>query len=377
MKIARIEAIPVRIPLKKGMVTKTAHGEIALSEYVIVRIYTDEGIIGLGEATLAPLWTGETWQGCMSVLETLIGPALLGQDPLAITVCRQLMDRCVKLNPFTKAAVEMALWDIAGKTAGLPIYQLLGGKVRDSVRLKMMVGAFDLDRSRSLAEKFLDWGLTCIKVKTGINPQEDFDRVRTVRELAGPGIKMTIDSNCGWSLIQAKETLRRLAEFELSISEQPIMPGDPVAMREVREASTIPIMADESVFTLQDAWNLTVHRAVDVLSIYPGKHCGIAGTVEIANVAKSAGLKCAIGSNLELGIGSAAMLQVAVALPEIDSELCPADIIGPHYHEADLLTVPLTLGPSHAQCPTGPGLGVELDEAQLKHWRMESSVTLK
>ena len=128
-------------------------------------------------------------------------------------------------------------------------------------------------------------------------------------------------------------------------------------------------MADESVFTLNDAWQLTTAWACDILSIYPGKHGGIAGTVEIAHVARAAGLNCAIGSNLELGIGTAAMLHVAAALPEIDSELCPADLIGPLYHEADLLTEPLSLGPAVARVPDGPGLGVELDEDQLRKYR--------
>jgi muconate cycloisomerase len=128
-------------------------------------------------------------------------------------------------------------------------------------------------------------------------------------------------------------------------------------------------MADESVFTLADAWQQAVHQAADVLSIYPGKHGGISGTIEIANVARAAGLTCALGSNLELGIGTAAMLHVAAAVPNIASEIYPADAIGPLYHEADLLTEPLALGPVAARVPMGPGLGVELDEEQVQRWQ--------
>ena len=369
MKITRIEAIPVRIPLKKGMSTKTAHGEHVVTEIVIIRVHTDEGLVGLGEATVAVRWTGETSQSCVSLVQTIIEPALKGTNPLSITQARQEMDVALKLNPFTKAGVEMALWDIAGKAAGMPVYQLLGGKVRDSARIKMVVGAFDIPRVRNLAEQFLSWGVTCIKVKTGLIPEEDVARVRAVREIAGPDLPITIDSNCGWTVTTAKQTLRKLADLGVTVAEQPIPPDDPAAMAEVRRDTTIPIMADESVFTLNDAWQLTLHRACDILSIYPGKHGGIAGTAEIAHVARAAGLKCAIGSNLELGIGTAAMLHVAAALPEIDSELCPADLIGPLYHEADLLTEPLSLGPSVAKVPDGPGLGIELDEEQLKRYR--------
>lgn len=369
MKITRIETIPVRVPLKKGMSTKTAHGEHVVSEYVVIRVHTDEGLVGLGEATVAVRWTGETSQSCVSLIETILGPALAGANPLEITRARQTMDVAAKLNPFTKAGIEMALWDIAGKAAGIPVYQLLGGKVRDSARIKMVVGAFDLPRVRSLAKQFLEWGVTCIKVKTGLVPEEDVARVKAVRELAGPSLPITIDSNCGWAVTTAKQTLRKLADLGVTVAEQPIPPDDPSAMAEVRRDTTIPIMADESVFTLNDAWQLTAARACDILSIYPGKHGGIAGTAEITHVARAAGLKCAIGSNLELGIGTAAMLHVAAALPEIDSELCPADLIGPLYHEADLLTEPLSLGPAVARVPDGPGLGVELDEEQLKRYR--------
>jgi muconate cycloisomerase len=129
-------------------------------------------------------------------------------------------------------------------------------------------------------------------------------------------------------------------------------------------------MADESLFTLSDAWNLAANQASDIFSVYPGKHGGIAATVEIAHVAQAAGLVCSIGSNLELGIGTAAMLHVAAAVQSIDSEAYPADIIGPLYHEADLLRQPLSLGPELAQVPDGPGLGVELDEEQLERYRI-------
>jgi muconate cycloisomerase len=106
------------------------------------------------------------------------------------------------------------------------------------------------------------------------------------------------------------------------------------------------------------------------LSVYPGKHGGIAATAEIVAVAKAAGVRCTMGSNLELGIGTAAMLHVAAAFPEIEPEAFPADTIGPFYHDADLITQPLDLGPPAARIPDGPGLGVELDEEQLKRWRV-------
>ncbi len=370
MKITRVEPIPVTVPLKRGLSARTAHGEHATSQFVLVKVHTDDGLVGLGEATISALWSGETQAGTVSAIRDYIEPAVRGKDPRDITAVRRAMDFVIKLNPFTKAAVEMALWDLAGKAAGVPVYRLLGGKVRDRVRVKLVLWAYDISTVRAMTERFLGWGVSCLKVKVGLDPESDVARVRAVRKLAGPDMALTIDANCGWTIAQARQSLRRLADVNLLLAEQPIPAGDPAALAELRRDSPVPIMADESVFTLQDAWHLANHRSADILSVYPGKHGGIAGTAEVVTVAKAAGLRCAIGSNLELGVGTAAMLHAAAALPEIDSDRFPADTIGPFYHDADLISKPLDLGPPHAAVPDGPGLGVELDEEQVKRYRV-------
>lgn len=374
MRITRIEAIPVNVPLKPDMTTKTSHGVHATSPYVVVRLHTDEGHVGLGEATVAPRWSGETSAGAVAVIEGLFAPVLRGEDPTQITRLRRKMESTIRLNPFTKAAVEMALWDLAGKAAGVPVYQLLGGKVRDEMPLRMVVGSLDVASAAELAQRFLEWGAKCLKVKVGLDPRQDVERVRAVRELAGPGIPISIDANCGWSVPQAVQTLARLREFDILFAEQPIGTGDPGELAALRRRTEVPIMADESAFTCGDVWTLTALRAVDIISVYPGKNGGIQGTVECVHAAKAAGIPCAMGSNLELGIGTAAMLHLGAALPTIASERFPGDFIGPLYHEADLLRTPLPLGPAAAVVPDGPGLGVELDEEQLAHYRDRSRI---
>jgi len=173
---------------------------------------------------------------------------------------------------------------------------------------------------------------------------------------------------------QAKQTLQRVREFNILFAEQPISTGDRSELAALRRETDIPIMADESAFTSGDVWHLTAERAVDIISVYPGKNGGIQGTVEAVYTAKAAGIPCAMGSNLELGIGTAAMLHLGAALPTIASEQYPGDFIGPLYHEADMPKRPLTLGPANAQVPDGPGLGVELDEEQLEKYRDHSSI---
>src|SRR6266852_2535543 len=190
MRITRIETIPV-----------------------IVRIHTDTDLVGLGETTVSAIWSGETSRGAVAAIEQCIAPALIGADPRDINVLRARMDDAIKFNPFTKAAVEMALWDLAGKAAGVPVYQLLGGKVRSRVPIKMMIGAFEPPQAVELAKRFLNWGVRCLKVKVGLDPTGDLARVKAVRETAGPTIPMTVDANCGWKAATARRMVRKLEEF--------------------------------------------------------------------------------------------------------------------------------------------------------------------
>jgi muconate cycloisomerase len=246
---------------------------------------------------------------------------------------------------------------------------LLGGRLRDELPIKMVVGAFPVEKAVALAQRFLDGGARHLKVKVGLDPAQDVARVAAVRELAGPDVGISVDGNCGWSVPVACRTLPLLEAYDVRLAEQPIRANDVTEWARLRAATSIPLMADESVFSLTDAWNLVSNRAVDVLAIYPGKHGGLLGALEIAHLARAAGIVCSMGSNLELGIGTAAMLHLGATAEAIDNETYPGDYLGPLYHEANMITEPLRLGPETAHVPDGPGLGVELDEDQLDRWR--------
>lgn len=369
MQITRLETLPVNVPLKAGLTTKTAGGQHVVSPYVILRVHTDAGLVGLGEATCSPRWSGETSPGCVATINGLIAPQLIGQDPRDITLLRQRLDGAIRGNPFTKAAVEMALWDLAGKAAGLPVWRLLGGRVHDELPLKMVVGAFETPVAVDLAKRFLEWGATCLKVKVGLDPAADIERVRAVRDLAGPQIPIGIDANQGWDLATARRCLARLEDCDLLFAEQPVPAVEPRDMARLRADTRVPLMADESLFTAADARRLIETGAADVFSVYPGKHGGIANALQIVQQAATAGIPCSMGSNLELGVATAAMLHLGAAAANIDSRRYPGDYLGPLYHEADLLTEPLQLGPACARVPDGPGLGVDLDEEQLERYR--------
>ena len=176
----------------------------------------------------------------------------------------------------------------------------------------------------------------------------------------------------GWPVPVAIAAIRRMEAIDVALIEQPVAAGNVGWLVEVRRAVSTPLMADESVFTLADAGALAIAGAVDVLSVYPGKNGGLLRARKIAAVAEACGLAGHVGSNMELGIASAAMAHLAVATPCLDSERFPADIIGPLYHEHDVVTDSGFVRPGRAFAPEGPGLGIELDVAAIQECRLQA-----
>jgi muconate cycloisomerase len=373
VKITLIETIPVLVPLKPQFVIKSGRGgSHSTSPFLIVKVHTDEGLIGLGEASCTPRWSGEDQFSAQHFIKTYFEPMLVGRDPRDVEACSNLFMPVVAGNPFTKAAIEMALWDLAGKAAGQPVYKLLGGKVREFVPTKWSVSGRDPEPAAEIARSALAAGFKKMKVKVGIGLDGDVARVRAVRETVGANVPLGVDANGGWVTPgNAVTAVGRLLEFDIAFVEQPVRSGDVFGMAEARRAfAGVPFVADESVYTLQDAENLANAGACDVFSIYVGKAGGIAPAREIAKFAESHGLACTIGSNLELGIGTAAMIHLGISTTGITAETYACDIIGPLYYEDDVIKPGLPVKPGEVRPTEKPGLGVEIDEEQLERYRV-------
>ena len=371
MKITAIETIPIYMPVNPDLAIKGGRGAHLDSPYLFVRVHTDEGITGLGEVTCTPVWSGEDSVTAKHVIESFIAPVLIGEDPRAYERLFTKVRFSVANHPFTKSGVEMALWDILGKAANLPVYRLLGGPVRDFVPTKFSVSGQEPKRAAGIAAWAVDQGFRAMKVKVGIDPESDVARVRAVREAIGPDIRLGVDANGGWAPRVAIQTIHRLLEFGIYFVEQPVPDLDVTWLADVRRAIPLPVMADESVYTLQDAMAIARAGAADVLSIYVGKGGGIGPARKVAAVAEAAGLTCTVGSNMEMGVASAAMIHLAMATPGIGAEEFPCDIMGPFFYETDLLTEPLPITAGSARPHEKPGLGVELDEEKLARYRVD------
>lgn len=362
MQITRITSHQVEIPLKPARRMISALGQHIVSRYVLVRVETDAGIEGVGEATVMPRWSGETAWGAQAIIDHVFTPLLIGCDPLDIPAVDHLMDRAAAGNWFAKSAIEMACWDIRGKEAGKPVFELLGGAVRPlPITCRFSMGAYPLDRARQRAAELVEEGFTTIKVKVGTDIDEDVERVAVVRETIGPDRDLVIDANAGWDAPTSITAMERMADLNVGLFEQPTTNGDFHALAEVRRAINCPVMADDIVFDLPDAMECIRHEACDVISLYPGKNGGIRKSWEIAALAAEHGVACSIGSNLELDVAAAAMCHLVVACPNMQVETYPGDILGPDYHEARVATNPIVVNGPVIETPTGPGLGVDVD----------------
>jgi muconate cycloisomerase len=362
MRITRVTTHPVRIPLKPERRMISSLGRHEVSQYVLVRLETDAGIDGVGEATVMPRWSGETVWSARAIIDHVFAPLLVGADPADIAAIDGVLDRAAQDNWFAKSAIEMACWDIVGKEAGKPVYELLDGPVRPAaITCRFSMGAYPPERVRTTVTRLIERGFTTIKVKVGTKIAEDVERVAIVREIIGPEREIVIDANCGYSPADAIEAARQMAPFQVGLFEQPTPRHDYEGLAEVRRHVSMPVMADDMVFDLGQALECLRHEACDVISIYPGKCGGIRKCREIAELAAGHGVACSIGSNLELDVATAAMCHLVVGTANMQVERFPGDILGPEYHEFAIVTEPVRIEGPVVETPTGPGLGVEVD----------------
>lgn len=362
MKIARITTHPIEVPIRRELMITSSLGTHDVSRPVLVRLETDEGVVGAGEATVTAIWSGETAWGTTALIDRYLAPAVVGRDVSDIEGALAAMDAAVWANPFAKAAVEMAMLDAWGRSVGKPVYELLGGPVREArIPIRFSLAALAPEATAENALRRVAWGHRTVKVKVGRDPAADVSRVKAVREAIGPDIALTVDANGGWSVDEAVWALERMEPLDLLLAEQPVRREDLAGTARVRERVRVPVMVDEGVFTLWEAEQALSLGAGDILAVYPGKNGGLTRSLQITQMAAERGVPCAVGSNLELDPGTAAMCHLTLAARNIAAELYHGDILGPLYHEVPVVKNPLRMEGGFAWCPEGPGFGVEVD----------------
>lgn len=366
--IRAIETLEVRVPRSSRNRITTSYATLPDAHHALVRVHAGE-ITGIGEAPAELWWTGEDATSVRSAVARYLAPPLIGA-PLAPREAVRTMDAALSANAYAKAAVEMALWDALGRALGVSLGTLLGGDAT-SVPVKYVIGIVSPERAREEAAWGLAEGFSVLKVKAGGALQEDLDRIAAVIDVAGSRARVGVDVNGGWDLPTAIAALAPLAELDLLFLEQPVSARHPGAMRSLTARSPIPIVAHESVFTLRDAADAGAQSLAHIWALTPSTHGGVVPTLDILGIARGHGIPCLLGSTVELGIATALLAQLGAAIDTIRDCPVPSDVIGPLYHDADIVTTPVRIESGRAFVPAGAGLGVELDDDALERFGVD------
>lgn len=302
MKIVEIEAIPFAIPYRTPL--RFASGEVAVAEHVLVRVHTDDGVIGVAEAPPRPYTYGETQAGIVAVIEQIFGPQVVGLTLTEHEVVRARLDRTVG-NPAAKSAIDMAIWDALGITLGLSVHELLGGYA-NRMRVCHMLGFGEPNATVTEAERMRDeYGIKTFKVKVGRRPVSlDTAAVSALRTNLGDDVELYIDGNRGWTPSESRQAMRELSEAGLSMVEELCPADDILGRRWLVNHAEVPFIADESVVTPGDVTREILGRSATGISIKTAR-TGFTGSRRVHHLAEGLGLEVVLGNQVDGQIGTA------------------------------------------------------------------------
>jgi L-alanine-DL-glutamate epimerase-like enolase superfamily enzyme len=367
-KIESILTERVLVPLRPEWAIRGGRGIHDRSPFLLIRIKS-EGVEGIGEVSGTYLWSGEGFETAEAAVNAVLRPTLLGKE-LSPRVVRHEMDRALAAFPFTKAGVEMACWDALGKTHGVSIATLLGGPIRSAVVSKFSISGVAPAEAAAIARQAWEAGFRKFKVKVGTGLHQDLERVAAVRKELGENVSLGVDANGGWSLGEARKALPALEEMGIGAIEQPLKERDLHETAQLRSHSRIPILLDESVWSANDVATAARLGAADAVNLYVGKAGGIGPVLDAVEVARAVGIGATLGSNGELGVGHAAIMLVASLAEGFDFEVYAPDVAAPAYYVEDIVEPKFRIHQGEVAVPTGPGLGVQLNEEVLKKYKV-------
>ncbi|MEE4273612.1 MAG: dipeptide epimerase [Thermoanaerobaculales bacterium] len=357
MRIRRVEAWAESFELADPYTI--AYESVDRATNVFLRLIPDSGPVGVGCAAPDGAVTGESADSALRAVGDLVEPVLLGMDPLRTALVMERLRKPLRGHPSVRAAVDMAVLDIVGKQAGMPLWKMLGG-FRERIKTSVTIGILPVQETVARARMRVQEGFRCLKIKGGTDIDLDIERLLMVREAVGRRIDLRFDANQGFSVKQSVEFIRRTAAAKLQLIEQPTPRNAPEMMAQISQKVDIPVMADESLVSLRDAFRLAKDDLVDMVNIKLMKVGGISEALHVNSVARAAGFEVMVGCMDESGLAIAAGLHFALARPnvvfaDLDGHL---DLIG------DPAAGAVRLCDGYLS-PTGrPGLGFDLDSGR-------------
>ena len=359
MKITAVEAIPVKIPLLEPLHWVTGYMEHA--EHVLVRIKTDEGIEGISEAVPRPGIYGETPASIIYLINSVFSPLLIGLDPFDTEKIWNKMS-AVYWNPSAKSSIDIALWDIMGKKCCMPCYKLMGGWT-DKVQVSWMIALKSMKEMVADAEKSYSEGFRYFKLKGGIDPDFDIDMVRNIKKVVGLDAKLYIDGNMGYNYLGILKVAKALSD-DLVWLEEPMQCWDGPGRKKLSEHTDIPLLGDESLFTLSSTAHEIALGALDIIMVKIPRTGFTMGKKYVA-LAEAHNKPMLIGTQAETTLGTTACIHFAAAHKQfsLSNELSYFKSIN-----GNLLTTDITIDNGYISVPQGAGMGVELDEEKVKYF---------
>lgn len=354
MKITRLDAWPVALPLREPYVI--AYETVSAATNVFLRLETDTGLVAFGCAAPDREITGESAADVLATLRDVVEPTLLGEDPLLRVRHLERLAEPLAGRSSARACVDMLLHDVLGRVAGVPLWKVLGG-CRESIPTSVTIGILPLDETVEQARRWVGEGFRHLKLKGGFQAEGDVERVFAVRKAVGPEVEIRFDANQGYSVDEAVGFVEKTRAADVSILEQPTPRRQPGQLGAVARNTPIPIMADESLMNVRDAFRLARDGSADMVNVKIMKVGGIHEALHINSVARAAGLEVMVGCLDESALGIAAGLHFALARSNVEF----ADLDG----HLDLLDDPArgaVLLKGGVMRPTGrPGLGFDLE----------------
>ncbi|WIV55437.1 mandelate racemase/muconate lactonizing enzyme family protein [Amycolatopsis nalaikhensis] len=366
MKITRVEAIPFAIPYRKPL--RFASGEVHTAEHVLVRVHTDDGVVGVAEAPPRPFTYGETQAGIVAVIETLFAPQVVGLSLLDRETVHTRLARTVG-NPAAKSAIDMAIWDALGRSLDVSVTELLGGYT-DRMRVSHMLGFAEPAAMVAEAERMRDThGITTFKVKVGRRPVSlDTAVVRALREGLGDDVGLYVDGNRGWTAAESARAMREMADLGLLFAEE-LCPADDVLGRRWLVAQLdVPFIADESAVTPADVTREILGGSATAVSIKTAR-TGFTRSQRTHHLAEGLGLEVVMGNQIDGQLGSVCTVAFGAAY-ELTSRR-PGELSNFLDMSDDLLAEPLCISDGELAVRPGAGLGADLDPGKVRHYRQD------
>lgn len=315
MVINNLEVWEVRMPLADSY--EIAYESIFETSNIFLRIQTSDKHIGWGCAAPDLEVTGESPAGVLAAFQKKVEPYLHGQNPFQIARHNKELRELAPDSPSLWAMVDMALYDLLAKKADLPLYQLLGG-YRHSIPTSITIGILSVEATVEKARKYLKQGFQILKVKGGLDVDLDVERMFKIREMSGRNVRLRFDANQGYSIDETIRFVKETRKCNIEILEQPTPRYEFESMGRVSEKSHLPVMADESLLTLKDAFKIARNDWADMINIKLMKVGGITAAMHINSVAKAAGMEAMVGCMDESALGIAAGLHFALSRPNVE-----------------------------------------------------------